>query len=76
MLNILRRKVFQQNHESHGNTLTPNVDKNINELSSYRLSLSEKLVICKGWKFSLPQKVSPVEIQQALRRRTERKSHY
>ena len=32
-------------------------------MSSYRLSFFEKLVICRGLKFSLPQKVAPAEIK-------------
>lgn len=39
------------------------VDEHINNLSSYRLSFFEKLVICRGLKFSLPQKVAPAEIK-------------
>ncbi|XP_068759489.1 uncharacterized protein [Montipora capricornis] len=39
------------------------VDEHINNMSSYRLSFFEKLVICRGLKFSLPQKVAPAEIK-------------
>ena len=35
-------------------------------MSSYRLSFFEKLVICRGLKFSLPQKVSPIDIQASF----------
>ncbi|CAB3991067.1 Myosin light chain kinase, smooth muscle, partial [Paramuricea clavata] len=38
------------------------VNKHINNLSSYHLSFFEKLVICRGLKFSLLQKVSPIEV--------------
>jgi len=34
----------------------------INKISSYRLSFFEKVVMCRGLKFSLPQKVSPTEV--------------
>ena len=36
------------------------VNEHINNTSSYRLSFFEKLVICRGLKFSLPQRVSPI----------------
>ena len=39
------------------------VDEHIKNISSYRLSLFEKLAICRGLKFSLPQKVSPIDVQ-------------
>ena len=39
------------------------VNEHINNMSSYRLSFFEKLVICRGLKFSLPQKVAPAEIK-------------
>ena len=38
------------------------VNEHINNISSYRPSFFEKLVICKGLKFSLPQRVSPIEV--------------
>ena len=39
------------------------MDEHINNMSSYRLSFFEKLVVCRGLKFSLPQKVAPAEIK-------------
>ena len=39
------------------------VNEHINNMSSYRLSFFEKLVICRGLKFSLAQKVAPAEIK-------------
>ena len=39
------------------------MDEHINNMSSYLLSFFEKLVICRGLKFSLPQKVAPAEIK-------------
>ena len=42
------------------------VDEHINNMSSYRLSFFEKLVICRGLKFSLPQKVAPDEIKASF----------
>ena len=35
-------------------------------MSSYRLSFFEKLIICRGLKFFLPQKVSPIDIQASF----------
>ena len=43
------------------------VEEHINDMSSYRLSFFEKLVICRGLKFSLPQKVSPAEISYEIK---------
>ena len=37
-------------------------------MSSYRLSFFEKLILCRGLKFSLPQKVSPIEIQASFKK--------
>ena len=42
------------------------VDEHIKNISSYRLSFFEKLVICRGLKFSLPQKVSPIDVQASF----------
>ena len=35
-------------------------------MSSYRLSFFEKLIICRGLKFCLPRKVSPIYIQASF----------
>ena len=42
------------------------VDEHIKNISSYRLSFFEKHVICRGLKFSLPQKVSPIDVQASF----------
>ena len=42
------------------------VNEHINNMSSYRLSFFEKLILCRGLIFSLAQKVSPVEIQASF----------
>ena len=39
------------------------VNEHIKDMSSYRLSILNKLVICRGLKFSVPQKVAPSEIK-------------
>ena len=38
-------------------------NRNIKNLSSYRLSFFQKLALCRGLDFALPQPVSPMEIQ-------------
>ena len=40
-----------------------NIDENVKNLSSYRLSFFQKLVLCRGLNFALPQRISPREIQ-------------
>ena len=42
------------------------VNEHINNLSSYRLTFFEKLLICRGLKFSVPQKVSPIDIHASF----------
>ncbi|KAL9986971.1 hypothetical protein ACROYT_G001201 [Oculina patagonica] len=39
-----------------------NIDEHIKNISSYRLSFFQKLVLCRGLNFSLPQRISPREI--------------
>ena len=39
------------------------MNEHISNMCSYRLSLFEKLVICKRLEFSVPQKVPPSEIR-------------
>ena len=39
------------------------MNEHIKDMSSYRLSFFQKLVICRGLKFSVPQKVAPSEIK-------------
>ena len=53
---------------SHVNKITRliskkfDVNEHINNMSSYRLSFFERLVICRELKFSLPQRVSPIDV--------------
>ena len=68
-LSILRNKQYIQMMKCHVNKLSCliskkfDVNEHINNMSSYRLSFFEELILCRGFKFSLPQKVSPIEIQ-------------
>ena len=39
------------------------MNEHIKDMSPYRLSFFEKVVICRGLKFSVPQKVAPSEIK-------------
>ena len=39
------------------------IDEHIKNLSSYKLSFFQKLALCRGLDFALPQPVSPMEIQ-------------
>ena len=72
IINQLRKKQHEDMMRSHVNKLTRllskqfDVHEHINNLSSYRLSFFEKLVICRGLKFFLPQKISPIEIQASF----------
>lgn len=45
---------------------TEDIDENITNMSSYKLSFFEKLVLSRVFKFSLPQKVKPLEIKAAF----------
>ena len=42
------------------------VDEHILNISSYELSFFQKLVLCSGLKFAIPQRVSPVEIKASF----------
>ena len=67
-LATLRKNQHDEMVRSHTNKISRSisnkfdVNEHINNLSSYRLSFFEKLVICRGLKFSLPQRVSPIEV--------------
>ena len=71
-LSILRNKQYIEMMKCHVNKLSCliskkfEVNEHINNMSSYRLSFFEKLILCRGLKFSLPQKVSPIEIQASF----------
>ena len=42
------------------------VDEHILNISSYELSFFQKLVLCRGLKFAIPQRASPVEIKASF----------
>ena len=72
MLNTLRNNQYDEMSKCHANKISRliskkfDINEHINNMSSYRLSFFEKLVICRGLKFSLPQKVSPIDIQASF----------
>ena len=43
-------------------TADTNIDEHIKNISSYRLSFFQKLVLCRGLNFALPQRISSREI--------------
>ena len=42
------------------------VDKHIQNISSHKLSFFQKLAFCRGLKFSLPQRISAIDIQASF----------
>ena len=44
------------------------MDKHITNISSYRLSFFEKLTLCRGLKFAIPEQVSPTEVIASFER--------
>ena len=50
-------KLLNKNHD---------VEKHIQNISSYKLSFFQKLVLCRGLKFSLPQRISSMDIQASF----------
>ena len=71
-LSILRTNQYTEMMKGHVNKISRLISKkfdvyeHINNMSSYRLSFFEKLILCRALKFSLPQKVSPIEIQASF----------
>ena len=64
----LRNEQYQQLMSVHMKKISrllaaeTNIDEHITNISSYRLSFFQKLVLCRGLNFSLPQQTSPREI--------------
>ena len=42
------------------------VDEHILNLSSYNLSFFQKLVLCRGLKFAIPQRVSAIDVKASF----------
>ena len=64
----LRNEQYQQLMSGHTKKISrllaadTNIDEHIMNISSYRLSFFQKLVLCRGLNFSLPQRISSREI--------------
>ena len=71
-LRLLQRKQAQEMVKSHTKKLSHlinksvDIDEHINNISSYHLSFFEKLILCRGLKFSLPQRIPKREIQASF----------
>ena len=63
-----RNEQYQQQMSVHTKkisrllTADTNIDEHIKNISSYRLSFFQKLVLCRGLNFALPQGISSSEI--------------
>ena len=72
MLNTLRNSQYDEMLKCHVSKLSRlsvnkfDITEHINNMSSYLLSFFEKLIICRGLKFSFPQKVSPIDIEASF----------
>ena len=68
----LRKKLYDEVMAGHTSKIARllnkdlDVDKHILNLSSYQLSVFQKLVLCRGFKFSLPQPVSACEVKASF----------
>ena len=71
-LSSLQKSQFQSLMKTHAQKLSRliykkvDVDKHINNLSSYHISFFEKLVICRGLQFAIPQQTSSRDIQASF----------
>ena len=69
---ILRKKHYESVMAKHTNkimrllNMDHDVDKHIQNISSHKLSFFQKLVLCRGLKFSFPQRISAIEIQASF----------
>ena len=68
IMTTLRRKFQQEVINTHTRKIArllyreTDIDEHILNISSYELSFFQKLVLCRGLKFALPQKVSPIDV--------------
>ena len=67
-MTTLRNEQYQQQMSVHTKkisrllTADTNIDEHIKNISSYSLSFFQKLVLCRGLNFALPQRISSREI--------------
>ena len=45
-----------------------NTQEHIDNIFSYELSFSQKLILCRCLKFALPQKVSPIDVMASFQK--------
>ena len=75
IMSQLRSKQFDRVMKSHTNKIAKllhrgfDVDTHINNISTYKLSFFQKLVLCRGLKFSLPQDAPAEEIQASFEKK-------
>ena len=70
---LLRKKHYQKMSDDHTSKISRllnrdiDVDEHIQNISSYRLTFFDKLVLCRRLKFSIPQpRISAMDIQAAF----------
>ena len=74
IIDNLRKRQFQEIANGHAKKIARllhkklYVDKHITNISSYRLSFFEKLTLCRGLKFAIPEQVSPTEVIASFER--------
>ena len=67
-MTTLRRKFQQEVIDTHTRKIArllyreTDIEEHIMNISSYRLSFFQKLFLCRGLKFALPQKVSSIDV--------------
>jgi len=67
-MRTLHRKFQQEVISTHTRKIArllyreTDIKEHITNISSYELSFFQKLVLCQGLKFALPQKVSPIDV--------------
>ena len=70
----LRKKLYEDVMTSHTSKIARlinkefDVDEHITNISSYRLSFFEKLVLCRGLKFSIAQPVSARDVKASFKK--------
>ena len=70
----LRKKYYQEVMPVHTRKISrllnreADVDEHILTISSYELSFFQKLVLCRGLKFAIPQHVSSIEVKASFER--------
>lgn len=69
----LRKEQFSRLMNTHTKKISrllckgnDDIDEHIKNLSAYRLSFFQKLVLCRGLDFAFPRRLSPMEVQVAF----------